>query len=130
MLTAPCFSSQAPHASPHNPSNGRFGLEDPPIISSNSASQPLWLRLVSRTKKAVSWALFHISKDQRPSYRTLFFHPGVADYKDYRDSGNYTNYGVNLRQAFTSDTAAVQSAINSMYAVGGYDLPESQLKAI
>ena len=54
----------------------------------------------------------------------------VADYKDYRDWGNYTNYGVNLRQAFTSDTAAVKSAINSMYAVGGYDLPESQLKAM
>ena len=55
---------------------------------------------------------------------------GIADYKDYRDWGNYTNYGVNLRQAFTDDTAAVKSAINSMYAVGGYDLPESQLKAL
>jgi len=55
---------------------------------------------------------------------------GVADYKDYRDWGNYTNYGVNLRQAFTSDMAAVGSAINSMYAVGGYDPPESQLKAM
>ena len=55
---------------------------------------------------------------------------GVADYKDYRDWGNYTNYGVNLRQAFTDNTAAVKSAINSMYAVGGYDLPESQLKAL
>ncbi len=54
----------------------------------------------------------------------------VADYKDYRDWGNYTNYGVNLRQAFTGNTAAVRSAINSMYAVGGYDLPESQLKAL
>ena len=54
----------------------------------------------------------------------------VADYKDYRDGGNYAGNGVNLRQAFTSDTAAVQTAINGMYAVGGYDLPESQLKAL
>lgn len=55
---------------------------------------------------------------------------GVADYKDYRDFGNYTNYGVNLRQAFTSNTADVQAAMDGMYAVGGYDLPESQLKAM
>jgi len=54
----------------------------------------------------------------------------VADYKDYRDGGNYAGNGVNLRQAFTSNTAAVQTAINGMYAVGGYDLPESQLKAL
>jgi len=55
---------------------------------------------------------------------------GVADYKDYRDGGNYASNGVNLRQAFTSDTAAVRAAINGMYAVGGFDLPESQLKAL
>ena len=55
---------------------------------------------------------------------------GVADYRDYRDFGNYSNYGVNLRQPFTSDTAAVNSAIHSMHAAGGYDLPESQLKAM
>jgi len=55
---------------------------------------------------------------------------GVADYKDYRDGGNYTGNGLNLRQPFTSDTPAVQTAINGMYAVGGYDLPESQLKAL
>lgn len=54
----------------------------------------------------------------------------VADYKDYRDGGNYAGNGVNLRQAFTSDTAAVQTVIDGMYAVGGYDLPESQLKAL
>jgi len=55
---------------------------------------------------------------------------GVTDYKDYRDGGNYTNYGVNLRQPITSDTPAVQTAIDGMYAVGGYDIPESQLKAL
>lgn len=55
---------------------------------------------------------------------------GVADYKDYRDGGNYTAYGVNLRQPFTSDTVAVQTVMNGMYAVGGFDLPESQLKAL
>jgi len=55
---------------------------------------------------------------------------GVADYKDYRDGGNYRNNGVNLRQPLTHDTAAVQTAIDGMYAVGGHDLPESQLKAL
>lgn len=55
---------------------------------------------------------------------------GVADYKDYRDGGNYTTNGVNMRQSFTSDTVAVQAAMDSMFAVGGFDLPESQLKAM
>ncbi|MHC4742350.1 MAG: vWA domain-containing protein [Planctomycetota bacterium] len=55
---------------------------------------------------------------------------GVADYKDYRDFGNYANYGINLRQSFTSNADDVQSAMDSMYAVGGYDPPESQLKAM
>jgi len=55
---------------------------------------------------------------------------GVADYKDYGDGGNYRSNGVNLRQAFTSDTAGVQTAINGMYAVGGYDIPENQLTAL
>ncbi|MBL7153287.1 MAG: PEP-CTERM sorting domain-containing protein [Phycisphaerae bacterium] len=55
---------------------------------------------------------------------------GVAEYKNYKDGGNYTGYGVNLRQPLTNDTAAVQSAIDSMYAIGGHDLPESQLKAM
>jgi parallel beta-helix repeat protein len=54
----------------------------------------------------------------------------VADYKDYTDGGKYTTYGVNLRQPFTSDTVAVQTAINGLSAVGGGDTPESQLKAI
>ncbi|MHC4744948.1 MAG: vWA domain-containing protein [Planctomycetota bacterium] len=56
-------------------------------------------------------------------------HYGVADYKDYRDGGDYRDLGLFLRQPFTSDTAAVDAAIADMYAVGGYDLPESQLKA-
>ena len=55
---------------------------------------------------------------------------GVADYKDYMDFGHYTTYGVNVRQSFTSDTAAAKAAISSMYAAGGYDFPESQLKAM
>ncbi|MBN2136514.1 MAG: PEP-CTERM sorting domain-containing protein [Sedimentisphaerales bacterium] len=55
---------------------------------------------------------------------------GVADYKDYLDGGYYSSYGVNVRQPFTSNTGAAQSAINGMYAMGGYDTPEEQLKAM
>jgi len=55
---------------------------------------------------------------------------GVADYRNYTDGGNYSAYGVNLIQSFTSDTNAVQAAINSMFASGGADTPESQLKAM
>ncbi len=52
---------------------------------------------------------------------------GVADYKDYGDGGNYQAYGVNLIQPFTSNTNAVQAAINGLSAGGGNDHPESQL---
>lgn len=54
---------------------------------------------------------------------------GVADYRNYQDGGNYAAYGLNLRQSFTSDTTAAQSAINTMAPEGGNDWPESQLKA-
>ncbi|MBN2137244.1 MAG: VWA domain-containing protein [Sedimentisphaerales bacterium] len=54
----------------------------------------------------------------------------VADYRDYGDGGYYRDYGVNLRQPFTDDDGAVQSAINRMYATGGHDIPEGQLKAM
>lgn len=54
----------------------------------------------------------------------------VADYRNYRDGGNYTTYGVNLRQPFTSSATLVQTAINSLSASGGWDWPESQLKAM
>jgi len=54
---------------------------------------------------------------------------GVADYKDYRDAGYYASYGVATRQPFTSDTSAVQTAIDDLYGTGGYDDPEEQLKA-
>lgn len=55
---------------------------------------------------------------------------GVADYRNFTDGGNYSAYGVNLDQAFTSNTASVQSALNSLYASGGDDTPESQFKAM
>jgi len=55
---------------------------------------------------------------------------GLADYKDYRDGGNYTENGVNLGHAFTTDTGAVQAVMDDMYAWGGIDLPEAQLKAL
>ncbi len=54
----------------------------------------------------------------------------VADYRNFTDGGNYTAYGVNLRQAFTGNTALAQTAINSLSASGGDDGPESQLKAM
>lgn len=55
---------------------------------------------------------------------------GVSDYRNYTDGGNYSAYGVNLIQSFTSDTNAVQAAIDSMFAGGGADTPESQLKGM
>ena len=57
-------------------------------------------------------------------------HYAVADYKDYLDGGNYTTQGVNLDQAFTGNTAAVQTALNGLFADGGNDGPESNLKAL
>lgn len=54
----------------------------------------------------------------------------VADYRNYTDGGNYTLYGVNLRQPFSSSQAVVQAAINTIYASGGGDGPESQFKAM
>jgi len=55
---------------------------------------------------------------------------GVADYRNYNDGGNYQTYGMNLIQSFTSDTNAVQAAINSMAAGGGDDTAESHLKGM
>ncbi|MCJ7730484.1 MAG: hypothetical protein MUO27_11495, partial [Sedimentisphaerales bacterium] len=55
---------------------------------------------------------------------------GVADYRNYTDGGNYQAYGVNLIQPFTSDTDAVQTAIDGLSAGGGLDAPESQLKSM
>ncbi len=54
----------------------------------------------------------------------------VADYRNYTDGGNYSAYGVNLRQAFTGNPTLAQNAINSLSATGGADGPESQLKAM
>ena len=58
---------------------------------------------------------------------------GVSDYKNYTDgwaSPDYAAYGVHLDQSFTSDTTAVQTALNGYSAGGGADGPESQLKAM
>lgn len=55
---------------------------------------------------------------------------GVSDYRNYYDGGSYTTNGIRLRQSFTSDTVAVQTAINTYAASGGGDGPESQLKAM
>lgn len=54
----------------------------------------------------------------------------IADYRNFTDGGNYTAYGVNLRQAFTGNTTLAQNAINSLSASGGADGPESQLRAM
>lgn len=54
----------------------------------------------------------------------------VADYKDYGDGGAYSAYGVNLRQSFTTNSVAVQNAINGMSAGGGADSPEEQMKSL
>ena len=54
----------------------------------------------------------------------------VADYKDYRDGGNYSDYGINLSQPFTTDSTAVQNAIDAMDADGGNDTPEEQMKSL
>lgn len=54
----------------------------------------------------------------------------VADYKDYGDGGAYSAYGINLRQSFTTNSAAIQDAINGMSAGGGNDGPEEQMKSL
>jgi len=54
----------------------------------------------------------------------------VADYRNYTDGGNYTAYGVNLVQPFTSSTQETWSAINGLVSGDGGDTPESQLKAM
>jgi hypothetical protein len=54
----------------------------------------------------------------------------VADYRNYTDGGNYTAYGVNLVQPFTSSTQETWSAINGLVSGEGGDTPESQLKAM
>jgi len=55
----------------------------------------------------------------------------VADYKDYdRMGAPYDTVGINLRQSFTTNTAAVQTAINGMTAGGGWDGPEEQMKSL
>jgi hypothetical protein len=64
------------------------------------------------------------------AYPTMDIEYCVADYRNYTDGGNYTAYGVNLKQSFTSNSAAVLSAINTYSASGGADGQESQLKAM
>jgi len=64
------------------------------------------------------------------AYPSLDIEYGVSDYRNYTDGGNYTAYGVNLRSAFTSSSAATQAAINTYSASGGADGQESQLKAM
>ena len=54
----------------------------------------------------------------------------VADHRNYTDGGNYSAYGVNLVQPFTSNAQVARSAINGLTADGGGDEPESQLKAM
>ena len=55
---------------------------------------------------------------------------GVADYRNYVDGGNYSAYGVNLDQPFTSSLLATLSAIDGLTTGNGGDEPESQLKAM
>jgi uncharacterized repeat protein (TIGR01451 family) len=54
----------------------------------------------------------------------------VSDHRNYTDGENYSAYGVNLVQPFTSSVQDVRSAIDGLTAGGGVDLPESQLKAM
>jgi hypothetical protein len=81
---------------------------------------------ISQIKTALSGILAEIDT----SLPALDIQYAVADYRNYTDGGNYSAYGVNLRQPFTADTTLVQAAINSMSAGGGADGPESQLKAM
>lgn len=65
---------------------------------------------------------------------------GVANYKDYPGSYSYPgyfdwygdtfDYPWQLNQGITADTGAVQTAIDSLYASGGADWPESLTRAL
>ncbi len=61
---------------------------------------------------------------------------GVAEYKDFYTGYESSGWGwagdypYKLNQDFTSDTAAVSSAISGLYASGGRDLKESGLYAL
>ena len=57
---------------------------------------------------------------------------GVAEYKDYPISpyGDPGDFPYKLNQAITSSTPAVTTALNGLSASGGFDGPESQLKAL
>jgi len=79
-------------------------------------------------QSAFSSILSGISSDPGMSGTDISY--AVADYRNYTDGGNYTANGVNLSQGFTSNTTAVQTALNGLYASGGDDGPESQLKAM
>ncbi|HRT51254.1 MAG TPA: VWA domain-containing protein [Anaerohalosphaeraceae bacterium] len=55
---------------------------------------------------------------------------GVADYRNYVDGGNYSAYGVNLDQPFTSSLLEAMAALDGLTTGNGGDEPESQLKAM
>lgn len=66
------------------------------------------------------------------SSRFKNFRVAVADYKDFPQSpyGDPGDYVFNARQAFTTDKAAAQAAINGLSAAGGNDWPESVYTAL
>lgn len=99
------------------------GLADVLFLTDTTGSMGSY---INATKTAISGILAEIST----SLPELDIQYAVADYRNYTDGGNYSAYGVNLRQPFTADTALVQAAINSMSASGGADTPESQLKGM
>ena len=57
---------------------------------------------------------------------------GVASYDDYNygSMGSGSDKPFHPRQQQTSNTALAQSALNSLYAGGGYDWPESTVEAL
>ncbi len=78
----------------------------------------------------IKTAFSNIHSAIESAYPSLDIEYGVSDYRNYTDGGNYTSYGVNKKQSFTSSSATVQSAINSYSASGGADGQESQLKGM
>lgn len=58
------------------------------------------------------------------------FHWGLADYRDFTDGEPYASQGLNMRQTLTHSVTDLQTALNSITATGGGDIPEQSFAAL
>jgi hypothetical protein len=76
--------------------------------------------VIEQMKTDASTIMSHISAIQPNAWF------GVGNYKDFP----YDTYAFNHQQSLTSDTSAVQTAIDNWFAGGGADGPEAQFYAL